>query len=337
MRKRRVPPGILLAGLIVACGALLAAAFLVGSSGISWAELMDLIRGRASSSVETIFLRIRLPRALGALLVGAALALSGCTLQSIFRNPMADPYVLGISSGAALGAAVSMAFMETATLSGSSLAALMSFIFALLSIFLVYQMARSHGHVSTFNLLLSGFAVSSLLTALLSLIMILNRDKMEQVVMWNMGSLSSISWEKIWIAFPLIAICSAMLMFYIQPLNVMLGGDESAQSLGIDTHKTRRSVLILTSLLSATAVSISGVIGFVGLMVPHLLRLASGPDNRSLMPLSLAGGAAYLLFCDILARTLVPGRELPVGVVTAILGVPFFIVLLRNARGGTAI
>lgn len=153
--------------------------------------------------------------------------------------------------------------------------------------------------------------------------------------MWNMGSLSAVSWEKILIALPLIAVCSAALMFYVRPLNVMLGGDESAQSLGIDTHKTRRSILALTSLLSATAVSISGIIGFVGLMVPHLLRLASGPDNRTLMPLSLIGGAVYLLFCDTLARTLVPGRELPVGVVTAILGVPFFIVLLRNARGGS--
>lgn len=331
--KKRLHSGLLLIALILACLILLVVAFLVGSSGISVAELADLIRGEAPNSVRTVFFSLRLPRALGALLVGAALSLSGCTLQSVFRNPMADPYVLGISGGAAVGAAVAMSFSETTTTAGSGLAAAFSFGFALLTIAVVYMVARVHGRVSTFSLLLSGFAMSSLLSALLSMIMILHRDKMEQIVMWTMGSLTAMSWEKVLVALPIVAVCAGVLMLYGRTLNVMLSGDESAESLGIDTHKTRRNVLICTSLLSAAAVSISGVIGFVGLMVPHLLRLASGPDNRTLMPLSLAGGAAYLLFCDILARTVVPGRELPVGVVTAILGVPFFIVLLHRSRG----
>lgn len=331
--KRRLSAGVLLPVLIAVCLLLVVVAFLVGSSGISIAELAQLIQGKAPSSVATVFLQLRLPRALGALLVGAALSLSGCTLQSVFRNPMADPFVLGISAGAALGASVAMAFAETTTAAGSSLAAVLSFVFALLTIAVVYVMARVHGRVTTFSLLLSGFAMSSLLSALMSMIMILERDKMEQVVMWTMGSLTSMSWEKVFVTLPLIAVCAALLMLYSRTLNAMLGGDESAESLGIDTHRTRRNVLLLTSLLSAAAVSISGVIGFVGLMVPHLLRLATGPDNRTLMPLSLAGGGAYLLFCDILARTIVPGRELPVGVVTAIFGVPFFIVLLHRSRG----
>lgn len=333
---KRLPASALLLILLVLCLALLVVAFLVGSSGISVGEFIALIRGEAPSSVATVFLSLRLPRAVGALLVGAALSLSGCTLQSVFRNPMADPFVLGISAGAALGAAVAMSFGETTTAVGSSLAAFLSFVFALLTIAAVYAVARVRGRVSTFSLLLSGFAMSSLLSALLSMIMILHRDKMEQVVMWTMGSLTAMSWEKVWVILPLIGVCAAVLLFYGRTLNVMLGGDESAESLGIDTHRTRRNVLILTSLLSAAAVSVSGVIGFVGLMVPHLLRLASGPDNRTLMPLSLAGGAGYLLFCDILARTVVPGRELPVGVVTAILGVPFFIVLLHRSRGRAA-
>lgn len=331
--KRRVPAGVLLLILIALCLVLLVVAFLVGSSGISVGELGQLLRGEAPDSVATVFLNLRLPRALGALLVGAALSLSGCTLQSIFRNPMADPFVLGISAGAALGAAVAMAFGGTTTAAGTSLAALLSFVFALLTILAVYMVARVRGRVTTFSLLLTGFAMSSLLSALMSMIMILQRDKMEQVVMWTMGSLTAMSWEKVLVILPLIALCAVILMFYGRTLNVMLGGDESAESLGIDTHRTRRNVLVLTSLLSAAAVSVSGVIGFVGLMVPHLLRLASGPNNRSLMPLSLVGGAGYLLFCDILARTAVPGRELPVGVVTAILGVPFFVVLLHRSKG----
>ncbi|MBD5559745.1 MAG: iron ABC transporter permease [Clostridia bacterium] len=334
--KKRLPAHMLLILLLVLCAGLLGAAFLVGSSGISIGELMALIRGDAPTAVETVFLQLRLPRAIGALLVGAALSLSGCTLQSVFRNPMADPFVLGISAGAALGAAVAMAFGGTTSAAGSSLAALLSFASALLTIAVVYTIARVHGRVSTFSLLLSGFTMSSLLSALLSLLMILNRDKMEQVVMWTMGSLSAMSWEKVLVVLPLVAVCAALLMLQARTLNVMLSGDESAESLGVDTHRARRNVLILTSLLAAAAVSVSGVIGFVGLMVPHLLRLASGPDNRTLMPLSLAGGAAYLLFCDMLARTVVPGRELPVGVVTAILGVPFFIVLLHRSRGSSA-
>lgn len=331
--KSRLPARLLLPALIVLCLLLLVVAFLVGSSGISIRELGQLIQGTAPVSVATVFLRLRLPRALGAMLVGAALSLSGCTLQSVFRNPMADPFVLGISAGAALGAAVAMALAETTTAAGSGLAAVLSFVFALLTIAVVYMMARVRGRVATFSLLLSGFAMSSLLSALMSMIMILERDKMEQVVMWTMGSLSAMSWEKVLVTAPLIALCAGVLMLYARPLNVMLSGDESAESLGIDTHRTRRNILILTSLLSAAAVSVSGVIGFVGLMVPHLLRLAAGPDNRTLMPLSLAGGAAYLLFCDILARTIVPGRELPVGIVTAILGVPFFVVLLHRSHG----
>ncbi|MEG0784937.1 MAG: iron ABC transporter permease, partial [Christensenella sp.] len=157
---------------------------------------------------------------------------------------------------------------------------------------------------------------------------------MESVVMWNMGSLANMSWEKIYIALPVIILCSAALMFYAKPLNIMLNGDEVSQSLGVDTHKTRRNMLILTSLLAAMAVSISGIIGFVGLMVPHLLRMIAGPDNKKLLPLCFAGGGMYLLFCDIIARIAISGQEMPVGIVTAIVGVPFFIFLLRRGRKG---
>lgn len=295
---------------------------------MSWPEFMDLLSGRASDTVKNVFLQLRLPRAVGALLVGSALSVSGCGLQGVFRNPMADPYVLGISSGAGLGAALAMAVFPDG---GTAAVAAASFAGALGTIFLVYNVARAGGAVSAFSLLLSGFVISALMGALLSLVMILHRDKMEQVVMWNMGSLTAMSWEKIWILLPVCAVCTVLFSALARPLNVMLTGEESAEGLGIDTHKTRRNILILSSLLSATAVAVSGIIGFVGLMVPHLLRLAHGPDNRTLIPLCALGGGAYLLLCDTAARMAVPGRELPVGVVTAILGVPFFVMLLRRS------
>lgn len=322
---------ILLIALVAACLASLLLAFFVGSSGFSWPEFVSLLEGNASNAVRNVFLQLRLPRALGALLVGASLSVSGCGLQGVFRNPMADPYVLGISAGAGLGAALGLTFMHSVVA-----AALCSFVFGLGTIFVVYQIAHVSGKVSTFSLLLSGFVVSSLMSALLSLIMILHRDKMEQVVMWNMGSLSAMSWPRVWILAPVCVIGIAALMMQARSLNVMLTGEESAQSMGIDTHTTVRRILVLTSLLSATAVSVSGVIGFVGLMIPHLLRLACGPDNRTLLPLCAFGGGAYLVLCDIAARTVVPGREIPVGVITAILGVPFFIFLLRKSKGGAA-
>lgn len=322
--------------LILCCGAAAAfvCAFFVGSSGVSLKEFGEILGGTASTTVKNIFFNLRLPRALGAFFVGAALAVSGCSLQGVFKNPMADPFVLGISSGAALGATLAMTFMQSTSLPGVGTIAAMSFAFALGAIFLVYNISKIQGKVSTFSLLLSGFAMSALLTALVYLIMILNRDKMENVILWNMGSLSAMSWVKLLISVPVIAVCSALLMRYARPLNIMLGGDEASQSLGVDTHRTRRNMLVLTSLLAATAVSVSGVIGFVGLMVPHLLRLAAGPDNKKLLPLCFVGGGAYLLACDLIAKTILPGQELPVGVITAILGVPFFIVLLRRGRRG---
>lgn len=317
--------------LVAACGGAIVLAFLVGSSGISWPEFMDLIGGKASETVRNVFMQLRLPRALGAVLVGCALSVSGCALQSVFRNPMADPYVLGISSGAGLGAALAMALTPQL---GAPAVAAASFVFSLGTILLVYNTAHVAGKVSEYSLLLSGFVISALMSALLSLVMILNRDKMEQVVMWNLGSLSSMSWDKIWVLLPVCIIGTILLCIFARPLNVMLAGEESAEALGVDTQRTRRIILTLSSLLAASAVAVSGVIGFVGLMVPHLLRMASGPDNRTLIPLCAVGGGTYLLLCDVAARTAVPGRELPVGVVTAILGVPFFVFLLRQSKGG---
>lgn len=334
MTKKPVKFQVILLALIIGGIAAFVCAFFVGSSGFSVSEFMKILDGTASQTVYNIFFNIRLPRAIGAFLVGAALAVSGCCLQGVFKNPMADSFVLGVSGGAALGATLAMTVFSSMSVGGAGLIMAFSFIGALAAVFIVYNISKIRGKVSTFSLLLSGFSMSALFSAIIYLIMILNRDKMENVVMWNMGSLTNMTWEKIYIALPAIIVCSTILMFYAKPLNIMLNGDEVSQSLGVDTHKTRRNMLIVTSLLSAIAVSVSGIIGFVGLMVPHLLRMIAGPDNKRLMPLCFVGGGAYLLVCDILARIVLQGQEMPVGIVTAILGVPFFIFLLRRGRKG---
>ncbi len=334
MKKRPAKIQMIFIALIAGSIAAFVCAFFVGSSGFSIAEFGKILDGTASSTVYNIFMNIRLPRAIGAFFVGAALAVSGCCLQGVFKNPMADPFVLGVSSGSALGATIAMTFAAGTSFFGVGTVAVCSFAGALLAIFMVYSISKIRGKVSTFSLLLSGFAMSAMLSALIYLIMLLNRDKMESVIMWNMGSLANMSWEKIYIALPVILACSTILMFYAKPLNIMLNGDEVSQSLGVDTHKTRRNMLIITSLLAAVAVSISGIIGFVGLMVPHLLRMICGPDHKKLLPLCFVGGGMYLLLCDIIARVALSGQELPVGIVTSILGVPFFIFLLRRGRKG---
>lgn len=308
------------------------ASFFLGSSGVSWKEFIALLQGNANDAQTSIFLNLRLPRALLAYTVGAALAVAGCSLQGVFKNPMADPFVLGISSGAALGATVAMAAGFGLTAIGIGGTTIFAFIFALIAILVVYSISRIRGKVSTFSLLLSGVAMSSLLSAVIYIIMLVNRDKMEHIILWNMGSVASATWEKFWITLPIILVCCIVLFFYAKPMNILLHGDEISQSLGVDSHKVRRNMIILTALLAAAAVSVSGIIGFVGLMIPHLLRMIVGPDNKKLLPLCFIGGGAYLLIADTIAKMLVPSTEIPVGIITAIFGVPFFIYLLRQGR-----
>lgn len=322
----------ILAIILLLGAAGLIASFFSGSSGVSWKEFASLLQGNATDAQAIIFLNLRLPRALLAYTVGAALSVSGCSLQGVFRNPMADPFVLGISSGAGLGATVAMALGLGITAAGIGATTIFAFAFALMAILVVYTLSRQRGKVSTFSLLLSGIALSSLLSAVIYIIMLVNRDKMEHIILWNMGSVASASWEKLFISLPVVILCSAGLFFYAKPVNIMLQGDEVSRSLGVDSHKVRRNMIVLTSLLAAAAVSVSGIIGFVGLMIPHLLRMIIGPDNKKLMPLCFFGGGAYLLIADTIAKIIVPSTEIPVGIITAIFGVPFFIYLLRRGR-----
>ena len=312
--------------------AALAAAFLFGSSGISLTELFALMRGTADKAVTTIFFSLRLPRAVLAFVSGGALSIAGACLQGMFKNPMADSYVIGVSSGAALGATVAITFSASLAFLGFGAVAILAFVGALLSVLVVYSLSRIQGKVTTFSLLLAGIAISTLCSALVYCIMILFRDKMEHVVMWTMGSFSSASWDKVIFAVPAMIIASALCMLFAKDLNIMLQGDEAARHLGVDAGRVRRSLIVLTTLAAACAVSVSGIIGFVGLIVPHILRLILGPDHRRLLPLSFFGGGIFLLICDTLARLILDTQEIPVGVITAVIGVPFFLVLLRRGR-----
>ena len=309
-----------------------ACAFLFGSSGISLSDLADVWAGKARESVFIIFFRIRLPRAILCFFSGGALAISGAVLQGMFKNPMADSYVIGVSSGAALGAAVAMAFSVQLAFLGFGAVQVFAFLGALAAVFTVYRLARVHGKVSMFSLLLAGIAISTLSSALVYCLMILFHEKMESIVMWTLGSFSSASFEKVYFSVPILLIGSAACLFFSRDLNILLQGDEAARHLGIEAAKIRRILLFLTTLIVSTVVSVSGIIGFAGLVVPHMIRMIIGPDHRRLLPLSFIGGGVFLLLCDTIARTVSKNQEIPIGVITAMIGVPFFLFLMRTSR-----
>lgn len=311
-------------------------AFLFGSSGVSLRELLGLLSGEARESTYIIFFSLRLPRALLAFVSGGALGISGACLQGMFKNPMADSYVVGVSAGAALGATIALAFSYSLAFLGFSAVSIFAFIGALLAVSAVYRFSMVRGRVSVVSLLLSGIAVSTLCSALVYCLMIMFRDKMEHIVMWTMGSFTSASWDKALVAVPVMLIASGLCLPYARSLNIMLSGDEDARHLGVNAAKVRQSLIILTTVAASAAVSVSGIIGFVGLIVPHILRLLIGPDHKTLLPFSFLGGGVFLLIADTLARVALENQEIPVGVITALIGVPFFLFLLRRRKAAAS-
>lgn len=279
-----------------------------------------------SESQEVIIINVRLPRVLLAGLVGAALATAGCALQGLLKNPMADPYIIGISSGAGLGAAISMFIFALPV-------QLISFILALMTIFTVYNISKVAGKVPVDILLLSGIAIGLFLNAITSWI-IFKTESPHQLIAWLMGGFWVVLWSEVKITGVLVIVGVLMLYRYAWSLNVMLMGEEQAQYMGVDIERVKLYVLILSSLITAAAVSVSGLIGFVGLIIPHIMRIIVGPDHRILFPASTLMGAIFLIFADTLTRTdsILCLLGLPVGIVTAMFGAPFFIYLLRKRR-----
>ncbi len=284
-----------------------------------------------STAAETIVVELRLPRVLTAAVVGAGLAVAGVTFQGLLRNPLADPYVLGTASGAALGAAIAVLIPVRVALLGVGLLNAFAFAGAIMAVAVVYRLGRGGPLSGLTGLLLTGYAVGSLLAAGLAMTMYLSGANLRQIFAFLLGGLEGASWLRLGIAAPLVIGGSLAILARARALNGLLLGEEAAAHLGIDVRRERGILLGLATLVTAAAVAVSGLIGFVGLVAPHLVRLMVGPNARNVLPLSAILGAVLLVCADLVARLF---GEIPVGVVTAIIGAPFFLALLRSARNG---
>lgn len=291
------------------------------------------LAGATSGTRDALVVDVRLPRVILAALVGACLSGAGVLYQALFRNALADPYILGVSSGAGLGTMIVFVLTAEATALRYVGVPAGAFVGAALTILLVTRLAATRGRLDTASLLLSGVAISYTLAALTSFIMLFARESMATVVFWMMGGLSGSSWPYVWAVAPMFLLGAALPMLDRRSLNLMLLGDDRAEQLGVDIERLKRRVLASGSLLVAAAVAVSGLIGFVGLMVPHMVRLVLGPDHRTLLPASALGGATVMVLADLVARTVLAPVEIPVGIVTALTGGPFFVWLLIRGDG----
>jgi iron complex transport system permease protein len=325
----------LISAIVLAGAFLLSVA--VGSVFIPPDELFNLFFGQSSSDLQistyrVIVFDLRLPRTILLLLVGAALSGSGAAFQGLFRNPLADPYLIGVASGAGLGAVIAMSVKipdNTLGLMGIPLAA---FIGATLTVLLVYELARVGRTLPITNLILAGVAASSFTTAATSFVMINATGEIRRALIWMLGGSTLTGWQPVLASLPYALIGLGILLLMGHPLNVLQFGDEQAQQLGLNVVRTREIIILAASIATAAAVAFAGVIGFVGLIVPHLVRLLWSGDYRRLLPLSMLGGASLLLLSDVLARVVMAPQELPVGIITALAGAPFFFWVLRRAK-----
>lgn len=328
---------LVLAGLAVALMLAIIAGVAFGAVPISPGEVVSAIAhalgGGERTLADAVVLDLRLPRVLLAALVGAALALAGVLYQALFRNPLADPYILGVSSGAGLGATVAMMALGTSYMMRAIGVPVGAFVGAGLTMLLVVRLASRRGRLDPTSLLLAGMAVSYILSALTSFLLVLDREQMSSVVFWMMGGLQNRSWEHVASLSVMLAIGSIAPALYHRELDLMLLGDERAGQLGVSVERFKMLALASASLVVAGAVSVSGLIGFIGLMTPHMVRLALGPRHRLLLPASVLAGAIVLVVADLLARVVLAPVEIPVGIVTALAGGPFFLwILLRKER-----
>lgn len=279
-----------------------------------------------------IILQIRLPRIVLAIFIGMALAGAGVVYQGIFRNPMADPYIIGVSSGASLGATIGLIIVSGLKFASLTSASLFAFAGAVGVTFIVYNIARIKNRISAVTLLLAGVALSALVSSINSFILIFRTQDMAKVIFWLLGGLTSASWQQVLIVAPVVVLLLVACGFFMRDLNLVSLGDERASQLGVSTERVKIILLVLASFMAASAVSVSGIIGFVGLITPHIMRLIVGPDHRKLFVSSAFAGGIVLLFSDTLARMVLEPREIPVGIITSIVGVPFFIYLLVRSK-----
>ena len=329
--------------VILLCLLLIYICTVIGVASISFGDVNRILahelfhldvdmEGISTGSIAIIW-NVRLPRVILGFIAGAALAVCGAGYQGIFKNPMADPFVLGVSSGAALGASVGIVLHFSGSILGMNGTTLLAFAGAFLSILLVYSISRVGKRVPVSTLLLSGIAVNQTLTAVISIVMLFNRQSMDQIMFWTMGSLNGKGWSQIAIILPYVVAGMILLFTSNRELDIMLTGEDTAIQLGVNVEFLKKKVLFASSIITAAVISVTGIIGFVGLVVPHVVRMFTGPKHRRLMPLSLVVGGTFLILCDTAARSLTT-QEIPVGIITAVCGGPFFLYLLRKAKKG---
>ncbi|MEJ2071157.1 MAG: iron ABC transporter permease, partial [Syntrophobacterales bacterium] len=317
----------------------------VGPYKLSYGQLFSLVKrwavGEALNPAEAtalaVIFQIRVARIVLAALVGLGLSLAGAAFQGILLNPLAEPFTLGVAAGAAFGASLTLSLGFTGVILGTlGLVPLMALVGAAAALVLVLALGAMAGSVQHGTLILAGVIVSAFLSSLISLVKFLYADSLSTIVFWIMGSLSARGWSHVLFASPYILLGSLVLFLYARELNLLTLGDAPAQQLGLAVNRVRLILLLAASLVTAGAVAVSGIIGFVGLIVPHLARLLVGPDHRRLLPVAALAGAVLLIAADTLARVILPyGQELPVGIITALLGGPFFCYLLKVTRGQT--
>lgn len=318
-------------GLLVATLASVLLSVRLGSVPLTTAEVLAALGGNGDPVVQDIVLRLRLPRVFLGVLVGGGLAIAGATFQALLRNPLAEPYILGISGGASVGAVLVLAFGWVAA--GSWALPLAAFAGAVLAIVLVFRVATATGRAMDVRvLLLAGVVVAAFFSACIAFILAISPARtVQSAVLWIMGSLAGATWRSVLLTAVYTTPAVLLLVAMARPLNLLAIGEETAHHLGADVERVKRISLVVAALITASGVAVAGVIGFVGLVVPHAVRLVIGSDHRALLPLSFLAGAAFLTLADLGARLALAPTEIPIGVITAFVGVPFFLVLLRRS------
>jgi iron complex transport system permease protein len=337
-RRRRI---ISLIGLSVALIIIIALATSVGSVPVPLGTTFSILADKLpfinidqtwSNTTATIVLDIRLPRILLAGLVGSALAIAGATYQGLFRNPLADPYLIGVAQGASLGAVIGFLLPTAWNLTGIGVIPVFAFIGAIVATIIVYLLARRGKSLPVSTLILAGVALSALLSSIVSYLIISSGNKLHNIIFWMMGSFSSSNWSQVLIVLPYVAIGTAVIVIFARLLNVMQLDEEQAQQLGVNVESLKLILLAAATLITAASVSFVGTIGFVGIIIPHAVRLIWGADHRFLLPLSILIGAIFMILTDLISRTVLAPTEIPIGVITAICGAPFFLYLLRRRK-----
>jgi iron complex transport system permease protein len=331
-----------MAGAVAILALVAVVSLMMGAAEIPAADVVRVLLSHLpgvemTASVPEAYQRIvwdvRLPRVLLAGVVGASLAMSGATYQGVFRNPLADPYLIGVATGAALGATIVVVSDTPSTWNGLSVLPVAAFVGAIASVALVYSVARVGNTVPVTTLILAGVAISSLATAMTSFLMLQNTSNTLTVFAVVLGGFNTATWTKIAWVLPYAIPAAVVILMHSRTLNVLSLDEDQARHLGIDVERTKLVLLGAASLAAAASVAAAGTIAFVGLIVPHAVRLMWGPDNRQLLPMTIVLGAAFLIGADLIARTVDEPQEVPVGIITAFCGVPFFLYLLRRARG----